>query len=292
MRALLASPLGFLIGLSLGALGGGGSILAVPVLVYAAGQGPKDATATSLLLVGAASIVGMVTHWRAGRVRVGPGITLGVAGIGGSLLGSELNRHLNPDVLLLGFAVLICVAAWRMVTGCPTCTNVGEDRELAKVPVRVGAVVPADGSDAAVPAGASVVVRRSATLHVDTRTVITVLIAGTGVGFLTGLFGVGGGFVIVPALALFLKFPMPEAIGTSLLVIAINSAVALTTRMATTSIDWNITAPFAVAAVAGVLTGGKLAGRIDPERSLRWFAALLVAVAAYTGIQAGTALVG
>lgn len=303
MRALLASPLGFLIGLSLGALGGGGSILAVPVLVYAAGQGAKDATATSLLLVGAASIVGMVTHWRAGRVRVGPGITLGVAGVGGSLLGSGLNRHLNPDVLLLGFAGLICVAAWRMVTGCPTCTNVGEDRELAKasalVPVgssagpevdRLASVASAMPAETVIPAAIEGPVRRSATLHVDARTVITVVVAGTVVGFLTGLFGVGGGFVIVPALALFLKFPMPEAIGTSLLVIAINSAVALTTRMATTTIDWNITAPFAVAAVAGVLTGGRMAGRLNPERSLRWFAALLVAVAAYTGIQAGFAL--
>jgi uncharacterized membrane protein YfcA len=269
VRALLASPLGFLIGLSLGALGGGGSILAVPALVYAAGQDPKAATATSLLLVGSASLVGMGTHWRAGRVRVSTGIVFGLTGIGGSLAGSALNHRVDPDVLLLGFAGLVCVAAWRMLTGCPTCTNLGEARELT----------PGTGTTATL--------QRQ---RVELRTVLFLIVAGTAVGLLTGLFGVGGGFVIVPALALGLKLPMPQAIGTSLLVIAINSAVALTTRIATTSIDWHITLPFTVAAVAGVLSGGKVADRLDPERSLRWFAGLLVAVAVYTGISAAIAL--
>ncbi len=270
IRALLTSPLGFLIGLSLGALGGGGSILAVPVLVYAAGQDPKAATATSLLLVGSASLVGMFTHWRAGRVRVGTGIVFGLTGIGGSLAGSALNRRLDPNLLLLGFAGLVVVAAWRMLTGCPTCTKVGEAREL----------------QTAATAGTATLTRT----RVDAGTVVTVLVAGSAVGFLTGLFGVGGGFVIVPALALALKLRMPEAIGTSLLVIAINSAVALSTRLATTSIDWATTLPFTIAAIGGVVTGGKVADHLDPKRSLRWFAALLVAVAAYTAIRAGTAL--
>jgi uncharacterized membrane protein YfcA len=276
VRALLASPLGFLIGLSLGALGGGGSILAVPVLVYAAGQGAKAATATSLLLVGVASLVGMVTHWRAGRVRVGTGIVFGLAGIGGSLAGSALNRQLDPDVLLLAFSGLVLVAAWRMVTGCPTCTKVGEERSLAAVPT-----APSTG-------GGSVTVATFPRITV--RDALVVLAAGTAVGFLTGLFGVGGGFVIVPALTLALKLPMPEAIGTSLLVIAINSAVALTTRLATTTIDWGITLPFVVAAIAGVIVGGNVAGKLDPKRSLRWFSALLVGVAIYTAVRSLAAI--
>jgi hypothetical protein len=270
VRALLASPLGFLIGLSLGALGGGGSILAVPALVYAAGQDPKAATATSLLLVGTAALAGLGNHWRAGRVRVGTGVVFGLTGIGGSVAGTALNRHIDPDVLLLGFAVLVCVAAWRMLTGCPTCTKVGETREVG-----------AGGGTATL-----------ARTRLDARTVVAVLLAGTAVGFLTGLFGVGGGFVVVPALALVLKLPMPQAIGTSLLVVAINSAVALASRLATTSIDWHITLPFGVAAIAGVLTGGRVADRLDPERSLRWFAALLVAVAVYTAVSAGLSLAG
>jgi uncharacterized membrane protein YfcA len=200
---------------------------------------------------------------------------LGLAGIGGSLAGWALNRQLDPDVLLLGFAVLICVAAWRMVTGCPTCTKVGETTAIADV------TSPAAGS-----APPSLMLT-----SLDLQTVILVLAAGTVIGFLTGLFGVGGGFIIVPALTLALKLPMPEAIGTSLLVIVINSATALTTRIATASIDWAVTIPFVVTAIAGVLVGGRIADRLDPKRSLRWFAALLVAVAIYTGLEATIALI-
>jgi hypothetical protein len=273
MRALLASPLGFLIGLSLGALGGGGSVLAVPVLVYAGGQSPRGATASSLVLVGTAALVGMGTHWRAGRVRVGTGLAFGLAGIGGSLAGSALNHRLDPNLLLLGFSGLVLVAAWRMLVGCPTCTKVGEHRVL-DVPQ------PASGSSVAA----------AVRTRVDVTQVTRMLLVGTAVGFFTGLFGVGGGFVIVPALALIMRLPMPQAIGTSLLVIAINAAVALAPRVATTSVDWSTTIPFAIAAIAGVTTGGRIAGRLDAERSLRWFAALLVAVAVYTAIRSATGL--
>jgi uncharacterized protein len=269
MRALLASPLGFLIGVSLGALGGGGSILAVPVLVYAAGQGAKAATATSLLLVGAAALVGMGAHHRAGRVRVGTGLAFGFAGVGGSIAGTAVNRQLDPNALLLGFSVLILVAAWRMAVGCPTCTQVGETRVLTEE--------SESGS-----------VRVRARVH--GMTIVKVLVAGTAVGFLTGLFGVGGGFVIVPALTLVLGLSMPDAIGTSLLVIAINSAIALAGRMGSSAIEWGVAIPFTLAAIVGVLVGKRIADRLDAEKSLHWFALLLVGVAAYTGIQAGTQL--
>lgn len=276
MRAFLASPLGFLIGLSLGALGGGGSILAVPALVYAAGQGAKQATSTSLLLVGLASFVGMFGHLRAGRVNVGVGIVFGLVGIGGSLVGSELNKRMDPDVLLLGFAGLVLIAAWRMVVGCPSCSRAGEEREL-------------EAAELAGGGGGTATLTRTRQ-RIDVRRVAMVALAGTGVGFLTGLFGVGGGFVIVPALTLALGLSMPVAIGTSLLVISINSVVALMTRLATTSIDWGVALPFVVAAIAGVLTGSRVADRLDPQRSVRAFAVLLVGVALYTGFRAGLAL--
>jgi len=269
VRGLIASPLGFLIGLSLGALGGGGSILAVPALVFAAGQEPQAATATSLFLVGTAALVGMGAHWRAGRVRVGTGVAFGLAGIPGSLAGTALNEQMNPDVLLLSFSVLIVIAAWRMLTGCPTCTQVGEELALATA-----------------PSGGGVLTRTG----LDTATLVKALLAGTAIGFMTGLFGVGGGFVIVPALTLILKMNMPTAIGTSLLVIAINSAVALLARLGSATIEWRIAIPFTVAAVAGVLTGKSIADRIDAQKSLRWFAALLVAVAVYTATDAVVAL--
>jgi hypothetical protein len=266
VRALLASPLGLLIGLSLGALGGGGSILAVPALVYGAGQDPRSATSTSLVLVGGAALVGMLSHLRAGRVRVRIGVMFGLAGVGGSLAGSAINKRLDPDLLLLTFSALVFLAAWRMLVGCPTCTQRGEAVALQQ-------------------AGG-----------VATRTRVTgsrvagVLAAGTAVGFLTGLFGVGGGFVIVPALTLVLHLSMPEAIGTSLLVIAVNAAVALLSRLAATTIDWQVTVPFVLAALVGVTVGSRLADRLDARRSLRWFAALLVAVAIYTALQSTLSL--
>ena len=275
MRALLTSPFGFLIGLSLGALGGGGSILAVPVLVYIAGESPQAATTTSLIVVGLAALVGMGEHFRAGRVEVRPGLLFGLAGVGGSFLGSALNRGLDPDVLLLAFSGLIMVAAWRMLTGCPTCTRVGEEA------AERAAATDGDGRG-----GGPVGVR----LRLDAPTVAKVVAAGTAVGFFTGLFGVGGGFIIVPALTLLLAFPMPKAIGTSLLIIAINCAWALLARVGHTEVDWAVTVPFAIAALAGVVTGTRIADRLPAQTLLRWFAGLLVAVAVYTAASSLVAL--
>ncbi|MFN2428148.1 MAG: sulfite exporter TauE/SafE family protein [Candidatus Binatia bacterium] len=265
IRALVASPLGLLVGLSLGVLGSGGSILAVPALVHAAGQTPQEATATSLLLVGVASLSGLPAHYRAGRVKLAPGIAFGLTGIGGSFAGTAFGRRLDPDVLLLAFAGLILVAAWRMLTACPSCTRTGEEAALA--------ASMAGGTTSGISAGR----------------VLMFVAAGTGIGFLTGLFGVGGGFVIVPALTLMLGFAMPQAIGTSMLVVAINAAIALAARAGTAHIDWSVAFAFTAMAVVGVLAGARIADRIDAERSLRYFAAGLVLLAIFTG---GSALAG
>src|SRR5690606_38171239 len=139
-----------------------------------------SATSTSLFLVGTAALVGLGPHLRAGRALVGTGLAFGLAGIGGSVVGTAVNHRIDPDVLLIGFSGLVVLAAWRMLTGCPTCTQVGEQQALGS--------------------GGGVAVRT--TSRVDARTAALVLVTGTGVGFLTGLFGVGGGFVIVPALTL------------------------------------------------------------------------------------------
>jgi uncharacterized membrane protein YfcA len=267
VRALLASPLGFLIGISLGALGGGGSILAVPALVYGAGQGAKAATTTSLLVVGLTALIGMVAHYRAGRVRIGSGLVFGAVGVAGSLVGSRLNRSVDPNVLLLAFSGLMVVAAWRMLR-----------------PARTTAVslAPAPGS----PAQSAV---QTAT-RIDADTIMKVAVAGTVVGFLTGFFGVGGGFVIVPALVLALRFPMPEAVGTSLLVIAVNSAVALTQRLPSAGVEWRTATPFVIASVLGVGVGKRLADRLPAATLARWFVVLLLVVAAYTAVRSAVAL--
>ena len=267
MRALVASPLGFLVGVALGALGGGGSILAVPVLVFVVGLSPSSATSTSLVVVGVASLVGAYEHWRSGRVQVTTGLVFGLVGIGGSIAGSMLNRGLDGDLLLLAFAGLTLVAAWRIFAGCPSCATVDD-----------------------LVAGAGSAVRtRSRRLTLTPARVAKIALAGTVVGFLTGLFGVGGGFIIVPVLALALEFPMASAVGTSLLVIAVNSAAALAPRLGG-GIEWGTTAIFVVAATAGVMAGKRIGDRLDPKTMQRWFAALLVGVALYTGTRALLAL--
>ena len=112
---LLALPIGILIGLSLGALGGGGSILTVPALVYLLGESPHSATTASLIIVGVTALAGMAVHLRAGRVRVRSGIVFGVLGAGGAFVGSRLSASVNPDALLAAFSVLMAGAAVTML---------------------------------------------------------------------------------------------------------------------------------------------------------------------------------
>ena len=288
MRSLLASPLGFLIGVSLGALGGGGSILAVPALVYAAGQSPRHATTTSLVLVAITAMIGLIPHWRARHVRFAAGTVFGLAGIGGSLLGSHWNASADPNMLLLAFSGLMLLAAagmWaraRRVGAAPVERSVG-----AAVGPRVRAVHLLEANPLSAPSEQPTA---RASVRVDPRTALKVIGAGSGVGVLTGFFGVGGGFVIVPALVLALGFTMTEAVGTSLLVIAINSVVALSTRLQTGSIEWATVLPFTIASAVGVVVGGRLARRHDPTSLQRWFVGLLVVVAVYTAIRSVLAL--
>jgi uncharacterized membrane protein YfcA len=286
-RAVLTSPLGFLIGLSLGALGGGGSILAVPALVYGAGQTAQAATTTSLVLVGVTSLIGIIPHWRAGGVRLVPGIIFGLAGIGGSLLGSSWNSVVDPDVLLLAFSGLMLVAAAGMWRRC--CTG---DVPTTRGPRPTWAPddeVPAT-SDAGSPCPAGETITRT-TLRLTPSVVLKVAVAGTVVGLLTGFFGVGGGFIIVPALVLALGFSMPEAIGTSLVVIAINSATALASRLDGGTLDWGVIVPFMIASLLGLRTGTRMATTKDPAVLQRWFVYLLVVVALYTATRSVLALV-
>jgi uncharacterized membrane protein YfcA len=197
-------------------------------------------------------------------------------GIGGSIVGTALNSQLDDDLLLAGFAMLVLLAAWRMVTGCPSCTRVGE----------IGAVAH-DGTSTSGGGLASA----TGTTKLTTRRLVVAAAAGTAVGFLTGLFGVGGGFVIVPVLTLVLGFTMPAAVGTSLLVIVINALVALAARGGPGAVEWSVALPFTLAAVAGVTGGVRAADRLPARTLLRWFAALLVVVALFTGIRAVTGLV-
>ena len=300
MRLLLTLPLGLLVGLALGALGGGGSILAVPALVYVVGLGAKEAVTTSLVIVGVAAVGGMAGHWRAGRVRVAAGLWFSLAGVAGSLLGTRLNRSVNPEVLLVAFAVVMMIAAWRMWVTARS-QDLFAATSASAMSSSSGPITPTDR-----PKWDQGLVGQCDTAAVDDlptqspgllpaaglrmSTVAKVVVAGTVVGFMTGFFGVGGGFIIVPALVLALGFEMPIAVGTSLLVIAVNCGVSLTSRLATTGVDWRVALPFTAAGLLGALAGNHLSSRTWAPTLLRWFAVLLVAVATYTLARSAASL--
>jgi uncharacterized protein len=232
---------GVLVGLSLGLVGGGGSILTVPILVYVLGESVHLATGTALAIVGANALIGAWEHDRAGRVRMPVALAFGGVGILGALAGSWLN-HLAPErAVLIGFALLMLAASTAMAR------------------VRLG-----DRTAAPRP-----------------RISWRVVLAGLGVGVLTGFFGVGGGFLIVPALVLILGLPMREAVGTSLVVIAINAAAALIGHLRFGGIDLEVTALFIAGGAVGSILGSRLSGRIDERRLRQGFAAMVVLIAFY-----------
>jgi uncharacterized membrane protein YfcA len=201
-------------------------------------------------------------------VRVAQGVVFGVLGIAGAYVGSRLSATVAPAVLLAAFSVLMLVVAAMMVL-----------RRRAQL--RAAAVGEVE---AASPVGPVLQVRP--TLVCDCPRVVKVVAVASAVGLLTGFFGVGGGFVVVPALVLALGFTMPVAVGTSLLVIAINSTSALLSRLGHgVHLDWTLIGVFTLAAIVGSLLGGRLATRVRPERLTSAFTMLLVVVALYTAAR-------
>ncbi|WP_280339438.1 sulfite exporter TauE/SafE family protein [Nocardia neocaledoniensis] len=248
MTILTSVLLGAVIGILLGLLGGGGSILAVPGLVYGLGLPLGQAVPMSLLVVGVAAMVGAVPKMRSGLVQWRIAGVFAVTGLPAAFAGSAANRFLPPSLTLAGFAVVMVAAGARMLAS--------EDG--------IGTACRADGS--------TVNWRRCTSRAVP---------VGLGVGFLTGLFGVGGGFLIVPALVLLLGIEMSVAIGTSLVIVTANSASGLLAYLGDLSLDWRATAAFAATAVGGSLVAGRYGQRVDVARSQRWFAFLIFAVAAF-----------
>jgi hypothetical protein len=244
MTVVLAILFGTLIGLLLGLVGGGGSILTVPILVYVIGQDVHAATATSLVIVGLTALSGAIPHARAGRVALPTAVAFGGAGVAGAFAGAWLNARVSGSLILLLFGVLMLVVAARMAF----------TRQSQATAMQVA------------PQGG---------LHPP------VLVAGLIVGAMTGFFGVGGGFLIVPALVLALGFPMRLAVGTSLLVIAINSGAGVLAHLRTGGFDLVVALLFVIGGFAGAMLGGHFAGRIDEVKLSRGFAAFVALVGIY-----------
>lgn len=250
MSALAAVPLlAVLVGVTLGLLGGGGSILMVPLLVYVAGVPTGSAITMSLFVVGVTSLAGLLAHLRRGTVAWRTGLVFGTAAMAGAFAGGLVGGRLPGPVLLGGFAVMMVATAVAMLRG---------SRATA----------------AAVPA----------------RSPARTLLTGTAVGAVAGLVGAGGGFLVVPALALLGGLAMPAAISTSLLVIALQSAAGFTghlgaTALGATALDWRLTLTVTGATVLGALIGAHYAPRV-PAVALRlafgWF---VLAMGAFVLLQ-------
>ena len=293
MIAVAAVGLGLLIGLTLGALGGGGSVLTVPALVYVIGQDAQTATTSSLFIVGISALVGALGHARSGRVRWGVGVAFGVVGIAASYAGTALNRLVDPHVLLLAFAVVVLAAATGMLGNtAKRADRPATERQRVHAGSKPDRAPPAAGDGPRGTSSASAPETSRSGRRWSAAQASKVLAAALLLGFMTGFFGVGGGFVIVPALVLALRMPMAEAVATSLLIIALNSTSSLVARAASADFHWSVIVPFTLAAMAGALAGKKVADRLSGTTLTRAFAALLIAVAVYTATSSIVGLAG
>ncbi|MEU9856537.1 sulfite exporter TauE/SafE family protein [Streptomyces sp. NPDC047974] len=233
---VLAVAASLLVGVALGVLGGGGSILTVPILVHLAGQDAKEAIATSLFVVGVTSLAALVPHARARRVRWRTGLLFGAFGMAGAYGGGRLAEYVPGTALLVAFALMMLATAVAML----------------RTPRTARAPEPGDGGPS---------VRR-------------IGVEGLLVGAVSGFVGSGGGFLVVPALVLLGGLSMGLAVGTSLLVIALNSFAGLAGHLSGATVDWGLALAVTAMAVLGSLVGARLADRI-PQAALRrafgWF---------------------
>lgn len=283
LEVVLAVLAGVLIGLSLGALGGGGSILAVPVLIYALGQSPAQATTGSLVVVGVTAMIGAVTAYRAGNVLLARGVTFGLVAIGGATVGAKASTLVSEAVLLAAFAILMLAIGAVMAARQLRAPRASSDQEGD--PARVANHARRHMLD-------DPIITFSPTFACQCPRALKVLIIASVVGLLTGFLGVGGGFLVVPALLLTLALPMEYAAGTSLVVIVLTSAAALAVRAGVGSApDWRLVLVLTAVSAVGGLFGARLADRTDPKLLSTAFTVLVLAVAVYTATQALPALV-
>lgn len=275
MTLLLAVAAGILVGLSLGALGAGGSVLAVPILVYLLDQSPGQATTGSLVVVGVTALFGSVASHRAGNVMLARGVAFGLAAIGGAAVGAVASTRVPDAVLLAAFAALMMLIAALMVH-----RQVRDVRDAHQG----GGVRPPHGLDGPIVAVAG-------GFLCDCPRALKLLVTATMVGLLTGFLGVGGGFLVIPALILVFALPMKYAAGTSLVAITLISAAALAVRTgAGAAPDWGLVAALTGASAVGALAGARLAGRVSSRALLGALTAVVLAVACFTAASAVPAL--
>lgn len=246
LQTTIALVLSVLIGVALGLLGGGGSILTTPILIYALGMEAKPAIATSLIVVGVTSVAGLVQHARAGNVAWRTGLVFGAAGMAGAFVGGFAADWFSETALLVLFALMMLATSVAMFRG-----RKEPDPDAPHAEHGLGLIV----------------------------------VEGVIVGAVTGLVGAGGGFLVVPALALLGGLPMPRAVGTSLLVIAMKSAAGFAGHATHVEVDLQLAAMVTAAAVLGSFLGSAMASRVPPVVLRRGFAGFVLVMACFVLAQ-------
>jgi len=255
---IVALLLALLVGVSLGMLGGGGSILTVPILRYVLGMEAHEAIATSLLVVGTTSVAALASHARRGRVKWRTGLIFGLAGMTGAYVAGRVAHYIPATPLLIGFGVMMIATAIAMLRAPAS---------------RTPAMRAAEGRSGELP-------------------VLKVVAEGLVVGAVTGLVGAGGGFLVVPALVLLGGMPINLAIGTSLLVIAMKSFAGFAGFLGHTPLDWALALPITGVALAGSFVGSALSARVEPQALRQGFGWFVVAMAFFILAQEVPGLLG
>ena len=241
----------FFIGLSLGLIGGGGSILTLPVLVYLFGLSPGSAISYSLFIVGATSLIGSLNSYRKKLIDFKTALLFGISSVLTVFVTRKFILPLIPELIPIGsynlrfsvltmvlFAILMLLASIKMITAKP----ITEQKILTD------------------------------------KSFYMLLLYGIGIGLITGFLGAGGGFLLIPALVLMLKLPMKKAIVTSLLIIALNSIVGFIADAGNYKIEWNFLLIISAIAIGGVLTGSLLSKRIEADnlkKGFGWFVLIM-----------------
>ena len=255
----LALALGLLVGVSLGLLGAGGSVLTVPIFVYVLGIAPRPAIAMSLAVVATIAFAGFLLHWRQGNVRIRLALTFGAFAVVGALIGAQLVRFVPERFQLALFGVVVVTASVLMLR------DARRDERLIRA--------------------SGVNVRGPTSVALEPRSFLLLGVEAFFIGVLTALVGVGGGFMIIPALVLLCRLPMQQAVGTSLLVIAMNASSAFVGYLGHVAIDWGVVLPFIAVAIGGTLVGSRL-GRYVPQVKLKQgFAGMLLLIGIYVLVQ-------
>jgi len=248
-----------LVGISLGLIGGGGSILTVPLLVYVLGINPLLATSYSLFIVGATSMVGAINHYSKGLVRIKTALLFGATSITTVFFTRKVLLPKIPSILfsnteftitkatatMVLFAILMLLASIAMIKEGKEATNKGEPTKQPVTPI------------------------------------FQLSFYGVLIGLATGFLGAGGGFLLIPALVLIVKMPMKQAVGTSLLVIGLNSLIGFTGDIGQISIDWQFLLRITAVAIVGIFIGGLLAKKIDGSKLKKAFGWFVLAMSLY-----------